>query len=208
MRYYLSSFRLGAAPDVLHAMLGGRPLAHVTNAADALPPEEARASVRADQERMAAAGFSLLPCDLRAFADAPDQLADLLATCGGVWVRGGNTFVLRDAMQRSGLDGILRRIAGSGPGGRPDFVYAGYSAGACVLAPCLRPLALADDPSHSVYPDDDPRRWAGLGLLDTLIAPHYRSDHGEAAAVERMVALCMAQGIPHTPLRDGEVLIR
>ena len=51
-----------------------------------------------------------------------------LARLGGAWVRGGNTFVLRQAVRLSGFDSIITRVRGA------DFLYAGYSAGICVGA--------------------------------------------------------------------------
>ena len=50
-----------------------------------------------------------------------------------IWVNGGNVFLLRRAMQQSGLDNvIIERKSDDG------FVYSGYSAGACVVGPTLR----------------------------------------------------------------------
>ena len=50
------------------------------------------------------------------------------------------------------------------------LVYAGYSAGPCVLAPSLRGLELCDDAGAV----DGEVIWDGLGVLDHAIAPAYR----------------------------------
>ena len=56
------------------------------------------------------------------------------------WLRGGNTFMLRYALYRCGADAMLRELLAA-----DALVYAGYSAGACVLSPSLRRLELVDD---------------------------------------------------------------
>ena len=50
--------------------------------------------------------------------------------------------------------------------------------------------------------------WDGLGIIDISIAPHYRSDHPEAPAIERVVASFQHAELPYRTLRDGDVLIR
>ena len=111
----------------------------------------------------------------------------------GVWVRGGNTFVLRQAMRLSGLDDVLTDLLAS------DFLYGGYSAGVCVLAPSLRGLGQVDDPTASPYPGSEVI-WEGLGLLDYLILPHYQSDHPESADVDKEVEYCKREGMPFKTL--------
>ena len=85
-------------------------------------------------------------------------------------------------------------------------LYAGYSAGACVLAPDLRGLQQVDDPSIRLYPGQDVI-WEGLGLLEYLVLPHYQSDHPESAAIDKEVDYCRAHQIPFRTLRDGDVIV-
>jgi hypothetical protein len=56
------------------------------------------------------------------------------------WLRGGNVFMLRYALFRRGADIVFRDLLAA-----DALVYAGYSAGACVLSPGLRGLELVDD---------------------------------------------------------------
>ncbi len=110
-------------------------------------------------------------------------------------------------MALSGLDGILRECAGD-----TSFVHAGYSAGACVLAPTLRGIHLAAEPE--VVPDgytgDVP--WGGLGLIPVYIAPHHRSDHPDSPrillgdSVDRRGAGCPASTVRQDPDRAGSAL--
>ena len=120
-----------------------------------------------------------------------------------LWVRGGNVFVLRYALHRSGGDAIA-----AGALAADTLVYAGYSAGPCVLAPSLRGLDAVDDPAAVAVTYGDEPIWEGLGLLDYSIVPHYRSpDHPESAACDGVAAGYRAAGIAHRALRDGEALV-
>jgi hypothetical protein len=86
----------------------------------------------------------------------------------------------------------------------PALVYAGYSAGACVLSPSLRGLEAVDDAGAvtRVYGAEPVRD--GLGLLDEAFVPHYRSPgHPETAAIELVVARYAADGIATAPCATG-----
>jgi dipeptidase E len=114
-----------------------------------------------------------------------------------VWATGGNAFVLREALHRSGLDTlIVDRIADD------TLVYAGYSAGACVCAPTLCGLELVDDVDAVHSP-----MWDGLGLIDFSLAPHYGSPHPEATAIDRVVEYLCVHDMPYRTLGDGEALV-
>ena len=120
----------------------------------------------------------------------------------GLWVVGGNTFILRRAMQQSGLDSILLKRQGA------QFVYAGYSAGICVMTPTLKGIHLVDDPTIIPEGYSEEIVWDGLNLVPFCIAPHYRSDHPESKLIEKSVAFFIENKIPFIALRDGEVYIR
>ena len=85
-------------------------------------------------------------------------------------------------------------------------VYAGYSAGAVVAGPTLKGIELVDPIDE--WPDDYPNKevlWEGLGLIDFVIAPHYKSDHPESSKIDDVVDYLEKNNIPFRPLRDGEV---
>src|SRR5437763_10226659 len=86
----------------------------------------------------------------------------------------------------------------------PALVYAGYSAGACVLSPSLRGLEAVDDAGAvtRVYGAEPVRD--GLGLLDEAFVPHYRSPgHPETAAIELVVARTPATASLPRPARPA-----
>ncbi len=105
-------------------------------------------------------------------------------------------------MKASGFDDAIRDLLAS-----DAVVYGGYSAGIVVLTPSLRGIDLVDDPHAVPAGYDDAIIWEGLGLLPCAIAPHYRSDHPESAAIERVVQYYLDHDVPFKTLRDGEVIV-
>jgi dipeptidase E len=181
-------------------MVDGGTLALVPNAMDHVAaPVRAESNGRAMND-LHNAGVQASELDLRDYFGREGYLRDELASYSGVWVRGGNAFVLRRAMRLSGFDGILPSLLEEG------FLYAGYSAGPCVLAPSLEGIGRVDEPEL------DPHGfgsiiWEGLGILPYLVLPHYRSDHFESEAIEEEVEYCKKHDIPFRTLRDGEVIV-
>jgi dipeptidase E len=199
MRLYLSSYRIGNQPEQLRSLAAGRLLAFIPNAMDHVEAVAREKSNAAALEEVRSVGIAVEPLDLRLYFGRQAALKVELARFGGVWVRGGNTFVLRQAMRLSGFDEIV--IAKKST----DFLYAGYSAGVCVLAPRLDGLQQVDDSRVHPYSNSEVV-WEGLGLLDYLILPHYKSDHPESNDIDKEVEFCTREGIRFCTLRDGEVI--
>lgn len=203
MRLYLSSFRNGDHPEHLLRLMRrpGRVLV-VADAMDHAPPDVRKAAVRLELDNLASIGLEATELDLREY-DGSDGLADALAGTEVLWVRGGNVFVLRQAMATSGADLLFPDLLA-----RDALVYAGYSAGPCVLSPSLRGLERCDDAGevrrlHGAEPIFD-----GLGVLDFAFVPHVDSDgHPESEVLGEVAAHYAATGVPHRTLRDGQALV-
>ncbi len=203
MRLYLSSFRLGNKPEVLLEMLGAKKrTALIGNAMDFIDPSARAKSLGQEVERLKSVGIVPVEVDLRDYFDKPNALEKTLGEFDLIWVRGGNSFLLRRAFQKSGADKIIKELITN-----DKIVYGGYSAGIVILTPTLRGIELVDDPN--VVPDgyEAPIVWDGLGLLPYSIAPHYRSDHPESEAIEKVVEYFQANDIPYKTLRDGEAIV-
>ena len=202
MKLYASSYGLGNEPAKLQALFApAAAVAIVTNALDFSSDLPRRASaLQREIGDLATIGLVAAELDLRNYFGRKQALDEQLARYAGVWVVGGNTFILRRAMRYSGFDELLPLRA-------RDFVYAGYSAGSCVLAPTLRGIDLIDPPEE--VPDGYASEilWDGLGLLDYSIAPHFRSKHPDFARVELVVDYFVQHGMPYRALRDGEVIV-
>ena len=117
-----------------------------------------------------------------------------------VWVRGGNTFLLKSIFEQSGFDTVIFDLLN-----QDKIVYGGYSAGIVILTPTLKGIELVDD--LSLVPDKYTFRWDGLGILPFSIAPHYRSDHPESEAIESVVEYFEKNNMPYKTLRDGQVIV-
>ena len=200
MKYYLSSFRLGDFGSKLAELAGGGPLAYVGNALDHIEPAEQETAQQRNVTALQEFGIRLESFDLRDFFSCPSRTAEALNDFSGVWINGGNTFVLRQAMKLSGFDKAIKELSST------SFLYAGFSAGICVLAPDLRALQIVDKPNIFPYPQQEEVIWEGLNMLDYIILPHYKSDHPESADIDREVEFCQVNDISYRTLRDGEVL--
>jgi len=201
---YLSSFRMGDHPERLIAMLGAPARAAViTNACDVYPPDDRRQGVERELGALAQLGLEAEELDLRHYFGRKDRLAADIARFQLVWVRGGNTFMLRHALAESGADATLADLLA-----RDALAYGGYSAGVCVLAPSLRGLELVDEPDAVARTYRAPPSWDGLGLIEYAVVPHFRSPgHPETEASERLAEHYRATGVPHRTLRDGQAIV-
>jgi dipeptidase E len=206
MRLYLSSFRLGNQAQRLADLVGdNKRAAVIVNACDLMTEEDRRARVQQESDALRTLGLDPAELDLRDYFDnesKQQELGQMLAGCGLVWVRGGNTFVLRRAMRASGFDTIITDLLQ-----RDAIAYGGYSAGIIALTPSLHGTELVDDPVSVPAGYNPEAIWECLGLLPYAIAPHYRSDHPESADVEKMVHYLIDHHMLFRALRDGEAIV-
>ena len=204
MKMYLSSFRLGDHPEQLANLVGAnKRTAVIANSRDfGTDPERRKNGVIREIVDLKSLGLEPEELDLRKYFGKPQELGIELSKHGLVWVIGGNTFILRKAFRQSGLDNWL-----IGQKDNNEFVYAGYSAGVCVLSPSLKGLELVDDPNSRAEGYSSETIWEGLGLIDFAFAPHYRSDHPESEAMEKVVEYYEMNGIEYKALHDAEVIV-
>ncbi|HEY7260112.1 MAG TPA: Type 1 glutamine amidotransferase-like domain-containing protein [Trebonia sp.] len=205
MRLYLSSFGMGDHPEHLLALVGqdSRRAVVIANAMDDAPADVRRAGVELELAALAGAGLEAVELDLRDYFGRGEGLRRDLARVGMAWLRGGNVFTLRYALRRSGADAVLGELLAA-----DALVYAGYSAGSCVLSPSLQGLELVDDPAAVTRAYGCQPVWDGLALLTEAFVPHYQSPgHPETAAIELVVTRYRAEGIPYRALHDGQALL-
>ncbi|MBF6235535.1 Type 1 glutamine amidotransferase-like domain-containing protein [Nocardia otitidiscaviarum] len=202
MRLFLSSYRFGAHYDRLLELVGapGR-VAVIANACDAWPSAWASA-VTSDLVPLRRSGFEPAVVDLRDYVGRAGDLEETLAGFPMVWVRGGNTFVLRAQFARSGADLALRRLLDA-----DALVYAGYSAGACVMTPDLRGLEAMDDPDEVRTACGGDVLWDGLGLVDHRIVPHLDSPTDPEGLSRKLSQEYRIGGIAHWALTDDDAVI-
>lgn len=203
MRLYLSSFRNGNRPEELLKLLGkGRRTALINNAQDFLLPADR--SSRRDEEidRLKSIGLDPIEIDLRLYFGKSKSLKEKLADFDLIWVRGGNAFVLRRAFKQSGADKVVVELLTE-----DKIVYGGYSAGIDMLTPSLHGAELVDEPDIVPSGYHPGIIWDCLGLVPYAIAPHYKSDHPESAAIDKSIEYLIDNHIPFIALRDGEAIV-
>lgn len=177
-----------AMPELLAFLGGPRRLAFVPFAL-----KDRRGYTAKVAERFAAEGVRVVGLS----ADARGVKA--LAKADAVFVGGGNTFRLVDALQRSGLLVAIRKAV---KGGMP---YVGSSAGTNVAAPTIK--------TTNDMPIVQPRRFDAMGLVPFQINPHYldadpRSTHMGETREQRLREYLEENAAPVLALREGAWLWR
>jgi dipeptidase E len=200
MRLYLSSMDLGSCPERLVSLAGrGARATIIMNALDNFP-DERRHFLSTGKRGLQHLGFIADELDLRTCFDAPGRLAQTLERSGLLWVNGGNTFLLRRAMVRSGFDSVVRGLLD-----RDQLVYGGFSAGVCAVAPSLHGIEFLDDPG-ALAPGYSPEPvWDGVRLIEYHVAVHYRT--GDEEPIQKTVRYYREHAMPYVALRDGEVIV-
>lgn len=205
MRLFLSSENLGNHPDAFLRMVEpGRRVGLIENAKDDWSEDDRAAKVKQHMDQFAEQGFKPTDIDLREYFGQSEELRKIIETLDGVFVHGGNTFILRRAMAASGLDKILKELV---PAGRP--AYGGSSAGSCIAAPTLHGIERGDRPSPEAVPDSYPVKeviWDGLNFVPFMVVPHYTSEwfRQDALVTEKSLN---SQNIPYRILEDGQVIV-
>jgi len=204
MKLYLSSYRLGNKKDKLQEMvLEPKRIAVIANAIDYATSDIRLEKLNINLTELKEIGFDPEELDLRNYFDQKEKLITDLNRFNAVYVRGGNSFLLLKAFIQSGFDLVIKELASD-----PSFVYIGYSAGICVLAPDLHGLEIVDDPYIKVEKYSDEVIWKGLGILDYLPVPHYKSEDKEISdGNDKVIEYLIKNEIKYTPIKDGEVMI-
>jgi dipeptidase E len=204
VKIYASSNALWSQPTRFRQLFkGSLEVAVIANALDFWDERRSRKHLESEFKRLSALGLRASEIDLRTFFAPGTSVRADLEKFGGVWVVGGNGFILRRAMSYSGFDEFVWHKQQTDP----DFVYAGYSAGSCVLAPTLRGVELMDPPELAPKGYKAEIIWEGLGILDFSIAPHFESNIAESKQASDMVAYFEKYGMPYRALREGEAIV-
>jgi dipeptidase E len=205
MKLYLSSYKIGDEAETLKKFFSdNKTVGYIPNAFDftGVDPQKKHSHIQMDIASLKDLGLDVQLIDLKEYFGKKDLLQKKLTTLGGIWVSGGNVFVLRQAMKLSDLDELLKEFSK-----RKDFVYGGYSAAGCVLSKTLDAYQIVDDATDTPYENMKETVWNGIGLIDFVFLPHVNSDHPESFDISKEVQYCIEHHLPYKTLRDGDVLI-
>lgn len=163
MKLYLSSIGIPASEEL--TTLLGKPfdkttVALIPNAKDYYSKRAWDFTINSRIEYMKSLGFSIETVDLKNYTDA-STLKNKLSNYDLVWAMGGNTFMLRYEMKRSGFDTIIKDLLEQG------IVYGGDSAGALVAGLSINGIESADEPNFAKEVINN-----GMGIVPFSILPH------------------------------------
>lgn len=204
MKLYLSSYKIGNRKEELKKWIyeHGNKICLIPNSRDIYPESERKANgIQSDVDELTDLGFDVTVISLKDYFGNKEELLNELEKFNAFYVIGGNTFALRQAMYLSGFDKYLTMIEDN-----PNYLYAGYSAGICVLAKDMHGLEICDDSNINPYGIDT--MWNGLGYFDYIFLPHYKSNHKETQLIDDAVEYCNKHNIKYKTLRDGDVIIQ
>ena len=203
MQLYLSSYKLGNKQEILKEWIKnhGNKIILIANSRDIFedgPRKEA--GIKRDTEALENLGFEVKNLSLKDYFGQHEKLRKELEGYYAFYVIGGNTFSLIQAMKYSGFDQYLKEISRDS-----RYLYAGYSAGICVLAPRLEGLHLVDEPINPY--NSEKVTYQGIGLINYVPVPHYKSDHPESKMADDVVEYMKQKNIEYKTLHDGDVII-
>lgn len=206
MKFYLSSYKYGDIKyhDYLKnwIKMNGNKLVFISNSRDLYPDTDIKLSkIEADRDLLRNIGFEIIDLSLKDYFGKEELLRNNLKQYNAFCLIGGNTFVLRKAMELSGFDNYLKDNLYN-----ENILYMGYSAGICVLSKTLKGLDIVDEPVN-IYNDDDVN-YNGINIFEETFLPHYKSDHPESEAVDKVYNYLVENNMKFITLSDGDVVIR
>lgn len=167
MKLFLTSYRI-PAPEALFKLIGKEPvevsIAIIPNAGDyyAERPRQIKFQDTVDYFKELGVVNSKI-VDLQKYYSGT-ELKKELDSVDLIWASGGNTFMLRQQMKRSGFDKVIVELLANG------VTYGGESAGALVAGNSLKGVEHADDARFV-----ETEIWDGLKLIDHFVLPHVGS---------------------------------
>lgn len=203
MKLYLSSYKVGNKAEELEKWIveHNNKICLIPNSRDIYPEGERKTEgIQKDVKELEDLGFEVTVISLKDYFNNKEELYERLEKFSAFYVIGGNTFALRQAMFLSGFDKFLKSIENN-----PNYLYAGYSAGICVLAKDMHGLDVCDDPNINPYGIET--IWEGLGYFDYIFLPHYKSNHKETKLIDDSVEFCIKNNIKFKTLHDGDVIL-
>jgi dipeptidase E len=202
MRLFLSSENLGNYPNEYLKLVGpNKRLAFVENAKDDWSPKDRAEKVKEHLAQFNNVGFDVFELDLRDYFGKSEQLEKVLSKCGGIFVAGGNTFILSRAFRYSGLDKFLYDAVR-----KNEIAYGGSSAGSIIATPSLHGTELGDQPEITPKGYRDETIWDGLDFVNFHLIPHYKSSWFGVEA-EAMLDYMKAHGMNYKTLMDGQAFL-
>lgn len=198
MKLYLGSCNLGKDKEELKNWIEkfGKDIILIPNALDIVYNKSVRENmIEEDKIMLENVGFDVKVESLKEYFGDYKKLKECFDKYKAFYVIGGNVFTLRKAMELSGFDRYVKEISS-----KKDRLYAGYSAGICVLAKNIDIFEFVEE-QRNPY-NGDIHFKPGLGIIDYLPLPH--SDSGNMKQVEDY---CKKHNLKFKSIEDGESVL-
>jgi dipeptidase E len=204
MKLFLSSYKFSDREKELLTIAPKKTIGYIPNARDftTTDPSRRAAHVTQEVEHLKSLGFQVEIIELRDYFHKQSNLEVKVKSLSALFLCGGNVFILRQALALSGLDILSQELRKD-----PDFLWAGYSAGCCVLSKNLSKYAVVDNIYDFPYRQIQEPVTEGLGVLDFMFMPHWKSNHPESHLIDIAIADCVKDKVAYYPIKDGDVLI-
>lgn len=204
MKLYLSSYKIGDKPEILVEWIKkhGNNILLIANSRDNYSNENKQSRIEVDRMELEKLGFTVKLLDLRDYFDKNNKLEKVFTKVKAFYVIGGNTFILRKAMKLSGFDKLLCKYMSN-----HDYIYAGYSAGSCVLSKKIEPISFLDNPEEDPYDSGLLPIHEGIGFINETIIPHFETNPKYAEHISKAIKFCEQNEIKYITLRDGETIV-
>jgi dipeptidase E len=204
MRLFLSSYRAGDYSDRLVELLGrGTKVAVVTNAKDYQSSAERPDNVMELLDFFVGLGMKPTEIDLRKYFKGSKNLKTDLQRYTAFWLAGGNVFLLRRALNYSGLDKWLYDAVR-----KNEIILGGESAGAIIMGPTLKYSEVdTDEDSPNYIPEgyDKEVIWNGLDFITYVAVPHYKTP--DYIGIDEYIENLEKDKIPYKTMTDGQAIL-
>jgi dipeptidase E len=204
MRLFLCSYRAGSHTKALVDFFGaGARVGLISNALDYKTKQDRAAKLAEIYEFYEALGLKFEEIDLRKYFTSQVN-ADVLRGYKNIWIAGGNVFLLRRALKYTGLDKILATAVKSG-----EIAAGGESAGAMIWGPTLKYSEMNGDEDSASFITEGYRPeiiWDGLGLINYVPVPHYRS-FGYEPEINKYIERLNSAGTKHKEMTDEQAIV-
>lgn len=187
MNIYLTSEKLDGIADLTKP---GEIVA-ITTAANVY---KTRPFVVQDLEWFEKNKFNVTEFDLH--TGTPRELTKILKHIDIMYVSGGNTFYLLQEIYAQDYQTIINNFIQ-----KPDTLYIGSSAGACILGIDIAPLAEMDDPKEA----PDLVQTHALNIVESVIVPHFDNSKCKST-ISKITDACQKAGHNILSINDDQAI--
>jgi len=170
MNLLLTSAGMRLKKEIEDFVADVKPPARVLHVLTAAKREKIVDYVHKDVTTMKELGWRVVDIDLEEKTET--ELREILKNVDVVYVQGGNTFYLIDAIRKSNFEKVLREFLTAGG------LYIGVSAGTLVACKSIQ-FAEGADPNELGITD-----YSGMGLVDLVIDVHRENGSSDGGVVK------------------------